>query len=100
MLFAAAIDADEYIVIYDETIPDLPTFMKRYESYGGLAVGWILFGSSGLEERPTGGVLQSYTTCYVESPKYHFKTILNVQYTWLNVNAHYFLYTYGKFAGN
>lgn len=45
--FAAAyIDIDEFFVFYDST-PDLPTLLHEYEGYGGLAVNWRMFGSSG-----------------------------------------------------
>ena len=42
---------------------DINTFMQQYEQYGGLAVNWMIFGSSGHKSRPRGGVLVNYHAC-------------------------------------
>ena len=42
---AAFIDVDEFLVIMDDS-PDLPSLLRDYEGYGGLAVNWRMFGSS------------------------------------------------------
>ena len=36
---------------------------QDYEPYGGLALSWVVFGSSGHVTRPTGGALRSFTKC-------------------------------------
>jgi len=43
---AGMMDADEFLVIKDGS-PSLPAVLQRYEAFGGLAVNWRLFGSSG-----------------------------------------------------
>jgi hypothetical protein len=42
---------------------DINTFLQLYASYGGLAVNWVIFGSSGHAARPRGGVLVNYHAC-------------------------------------
>jgi hypothetical protein len=51
---AGALDTDEFVVIRDGS-PSLPEVLRRYEEYGGLAVNWRLFGSSGHKTRPEVG---------------------------------------------
>lgn len=51
----AFIDADEFFVPHDESWTTLPELLKKYETYGGLAVNWRLFGSSGHITRPKVG---------------------------------------------
>ena len=36
---------DEFLVVMDGS-PDLPSLLREYEGYGGLAVNWRMFGSS------------------------------------------------------
>jgi Glycosyltransferase family 92 len=44
------IDTDEFIVpIKDKNIPD---FLKDYESYGGVFINWVLYGTSGIQRIP------------------------------------------------
>ncbi len=39
----------------------MPSFLTQFETYGGLGVHWIQFGSSGRRVRPLeGGVLGNY----------------------------------------
>ncbi len=45
VLLAAHIDVDEFFVFQDST-PNLPMLLHEYESYGGLAINWHMFGSS------------------------------------------------------
>lgn len=40
-----------------------PALLLASRSAAGLAVHWIIFGSSGHERRPKGGTLRSYTRC-------------------------------------
>lgn len=48
--WVAHIDSDEFLLPLSEK--KIPLILKDYEDYGGLAVYWNLFGSSGLEKRP------------------------------------------------
>jgi len=52
------IDVDEFLV--PEAGLDLKDLLKEYESYGGLAVSSLFFGSGGQKDRPTGGQLGGY----------------------------------------
>jgi hypothetical protein len=36
----AFIDCDEFFIIRDKRVPDLPRLLLEYEGYGGLAVNW------------------------------------------------------------
>jgi hypothetical protein len=36
----AFLDCDEFLVIADPNIADLPQLLQSYEEYGGLAVNW------------------------------------------------------------
>lgn len=38
----------------NDASPNLPALLKDFESYGGLAVNWQLYGSNGFEKRPKG----------------------------------------------
>lgn len=51
-------------------IQSLPAFLATFEgpqappaAVSGVAVHWLIFGSSGHESRPPGGVLRSYHRC-------------------------------------
>lgn len=46
----AFLDVDEFLLpLAGDSVPDV---LRDYEDYGGLVVGWRLFGSSGLQRRP------------------------------------------------
>jgi tetratricopeptide (TPR) repeat protein len=53
------IDADEFLV--PKTAPGLKELLKDYETYGGLAVNSIFFGSNGYQTRPAIGQVAAYT---------------------------------------
>ena len=81
----------------------MPSFLRQYEEYGGLAINWRLFGSSGHITRPEAGTLPSYTKCNPEwAPvNIHVKTFANTQFALSSGgDPHHFLYTEGKFAVN
>lgn len=61
---------------------DITTFLQQYEQYGGLAVNWVIFGSSGHTVRPRGGVLVNYRACLPLSHEQntHVKVIANTKY--------------------
>ena len=58
-----AIDTDEFVVLVNNSARNLTEFLKQYEAYGGLRIGWIVYGSSGHVKRPPGGVLGNYDRC-------------------------------------
>jgi hypothetical protein len=51
----AIIDTDEFLVPIET--PDLKAFLKPYESYGGVAINWQLFGTSNVSTIPQGKTL-------------------------------------------
>lgn len=58
--YIAFIDADEFIVSKsNELIPDIVERLMKNQA-GGLAVNWKMFGSSHLENRPQGLVIENF----------------------------------------
>ena len=53
------IDTDEFLI--PKTTLDLKELLKDYETYGGLAVSSLFFGSNGHQEHPEEGQIASYT---------------------------------------
>lgn len=53
--------------------------MQGYDEYGGLAINWLVFGSSGHKQRPQGGVLVNYRQClpFEQEQNQHVKVIAN-----------------------
>ena len=45
-------------------MPDLFQVLRPYEKYGGLALNWRMFGSSGHLKRPQLPVTQAYTKAF------------------------------------
>jgi hypothetical protein len=92
--FIGMIDADEFIVTRDHC--SVPSILRLYEAYGGLALSWMMFGSSGHIKRPSGGILQNYRNCTVHN---HVKSIVNTNYAVSHYgNPHQFHYSHGKYA--
>lgn len=80
----AFIDADEFIVLHDagpSLRHQLPSFLERYDEHGGLAINWVVFGSSGHAARPAGGVLVNYVSCLQpqQEQNAHVKVIANTR---------------------
>jgi hypothetical protein len=94
----AFIDTDEFIVMKDGTI-DLKAFLKPYRKYGGLAVNWCCFGSSG-HLKTQKSVIQSFTeSCDTESDT--VKSIVNTEKVLISSrNPHGFFYKKGYFCVN
>jgi hypothetical protein len=93
--FMAFIDSDEYIVVAEgnKTIPNV---LHDYERYGGVALNWMFFGSSGHLTKPPGGIIANYDKC---NKDVHVKVIANTQYTrHAGTNPHYFVYTRRHYA--
>ncbi len=55
----AVIDIDEFICPTAKI--KIPSLLKDYESYAGLAINWITFDSNGHICKPQGNVLENYT---------------------------------------
>lgn len=94
----AFFDTDEFLLLRNRSVKDLPTFLKDYELYGGLVVQWRIFGSNRHLVKPNGTVLENYLTCYLSDG---VKSIVNTRYVVSTVgNAHAFKYSDGKYAVN
>jgi hypothetical protein len=98
--FVAFLDIDEFIVVQDKT-KSVPRVLKEYESYGGLVLNWLMFGSSGHNHRPPGGVLENYRNCAPHKDR-NVKTIVNTGLTtaFSGSNVHYFFYPPPYYAVN
>lgn len=72
-------------------------FLKDYESYGGVCVGWEYFNSNGHINRPKGLVTDNFTTALLDN-QCHIKTIIQPEYT-INHHGtpHNFIFNHGKF---
>ncbi|HJP64459.1 MAG TPA: glycosyltransferase family 2 protein [Mucilaginibacter sp.] len=98
----AFIDADEFIVPHTST-GSLPDFLAAYESYGGLGVNWVVFGSNGHVEKPQRPQIESYTTRLPKSDPVndHVKTIVQPRFVKaIPSGPHNFHYVFGKYSVN
>lgn len=101
--FIAFIDVDEFLFLRDPKVADMPALLHDYEAYGGLAVNWVQFGSSGHVHRPRGGTLANFWKCLpLQHPEnLHIKTIVNTLYVeQASGDPHHFSYLQGKVAVN
>jgi hypothetical protein len=108
----AFIDVDEFIMPSaagggppaPDAIPAaLSAFEKSHPSAGGLALNWVIFGSSGHAARPAGGALASYTACLPPSDREnaHIKSIVRTdRAVRVGPDPHHFLYAPGHPAAN
>lgn len=53
----AFVDADEFIV----PEVDIPTLLLARDAHDAIALNWLMFGSSGLVERPPGSLVETFT---------------------------------------
>jgi hypothetical protein len=101
MYWLAVIDCDEFIVpVSTETILAL---LKEFETggYGGLGINWIVYGSSGQQNKKEGLVIERFK-CHSQKSfdcNRHIKTVLNPRYV-LSINVHDAVYTTGKICVN
>lgn len=93
--FIAFIDADEFIVInkgYGDQ--SLPTFLKKFESFGALGINWRVMGSDNHTSRPSGGALENYLSCFPQSEtsiQRHIKSIVNTKFNaTVSLDPHHF----------
>jgi hypothetical protein len=43
--------------------PNLALFLAGFERHAALGVNWVMFGSSGLQQRPPAGPMAGYNAC-------------------------------------
>lgn len=75
---------DERLFCLDGT--NLVEFLKNYENFGGLSVGWYLFNSNGHEKRPEGLIIDNYTNASYD-PLCHIKTIIQPDKTFSTIGT-------------
>lgn len=51
------IDLDEFVVPMEKSLPEI---LENYDQYAGLAINWVIYGSSGHKIRPAGNVKDNY----------------------------------------
>ena len=88
--FMGFIDLDEFLVVRNLSLTGVNQFLQRYEDYGGVSVHWRVVGSSGVRERPSAPVVQSYTQCMPMAFHLHkqFKTFVNTGFGPVMQNPH------------
>lgn len=69
----AFIDDDEFLFPTEQSLTDL---LKEFEPFAGLAIHWMLYGSSGIKEKPEGYVIENYTRRHPNADQ-HVKCIVN-----------------------
>jgi hypothetical protein len=87
-VWLATFDIDEFIVLHkDRHISEL---LENYKDYGGLAINWLVYGSSGHIKKPEGFVRDNYL--WRTPPEYpcnvHVKTISQMEYCKDIFNVH------------
>lgn len=88
----ACIDADEFLVPAEGD--DLRVLLRRVpEEVAALVLNWRIFGSSGLEKRPSGTTLESYRRRASDDfwPNRHIKSIVRPRQAILTFTTHEFL---------
>jgi hypothetical protein len=82
-------DADEFVVIKDHR--SIPEFLDGYNGYPGVALHWLMFGSSRHVDRPGGPVIEAYAYRGVE-PNFHVKCFVRADAVaqWRNTHSWYF----------
>ena len=99
--YIAFIDVDEFLYSCepDKTVKqEVLELFARNPRAGSLAVNWRMFGSSGHETKPEGGVLENYLYRARENGKGNecIKTIVNPRRVYKYIHSHYPMY-YKKF---
>lgn len=66
------IDIDEFL--FCPTGESLPSFLSRYENFGGIFVNWLMFGTSTIEELQPGSlIIENLTQCALADHPLHFR---------------------------
>lgn len=101
MDWLAAIDTDEFL--YTTGGQKLGEFLKKYHNYGGIAVNWVKFGTSGVEDfEPNKLMIEVLTQCakYNNHQNKFIKSIVQPKYVSDCRSPHCFRYVEGKYAVN
>lgn len=88
----AFLDADEFVVFQphavQQGITNVNVLLPPYEKYGGLALNWMLFGSSGHVDKPKAGLFASYTSCVPQSHTESTHVKVSSVTRWLQLQLH------------
>lgn len=86
----ALMDIDEFLlpVAGDDLRPILE---REFDSYSAVGVNWVIFGSNGFRERPSGLVSANYTRCsrLQFAPNEHVKSIVDPKAVAATAHPHY-----------
>jgi len=92
--WVAFLDCDEFLI--PKQVDTIQEVLKEYESYGGLCVNWVMFGSNGFLTKPLGLVTELYTLSKVNQ---HIKTIVQPEFVTRSAGpSHCFRYEKGYYA--
>jgi glycosyltransferase involved in cell wall biosynthesis len=93
----AFIDLDEFIV--PMTTKTIPEFLRDFESFPGIEINWVLYGSGGHREKNEGLVMERFKDHDVWDSRYNrtIKSIHNPRCVFY-LNSHKADYIYGKLA--
>lgn len=93
--WVAFIDVDEFLV--PKGTDDFRTILKDFRAFGGLAINWQTFGSSGHLTRPPGLQTENFTMRGAVNFDWnrHIKTIARPSTVYSAPNCHHFLYKPG-----
>jgi hypothetical protein len=101
--FMAVVDLDEFIVPIDDklTLIDvLKNIVRRRPYAAGVAIPWLMYGSSHHKRRPEGLVIDNYLYRAQDSFMLNVKTVFNPRLASGYNNPHYPIYKYGAFSIN
>lgn len=93
-------DVDEFFIPVQRD--DLVDLLKDYEKYGGLAVNWQVYGSSGNKTKPAGFQFERYTMKVPSGAKVntHVKSVVRPDRVVRCTSPHSFQYMDGSYAVN
>lgn len=98
-VWLAAIDVDEFLFCPNGAL--LPEFLKSYIGFGGVAVNWIKFGTSGVEDIPPKVcMIELLTHCLnpQAADNKFVKSIVQPKLVTRCLGAHHFDYLLGYYA--
>ena len=94
--FLGFIDVDEFVTIALRRVT-ISSILSLYTDYVGLSLNWKIYGSSGHDSRPAGGMQQNYCTCEPGYDK-HTKVFVNTAKV-LSMQTQHPLCAYGGLQG-
>ena len=101
--FMAVVDLDEFIVPADDklSLVDVLKDIVRQRPYAaGVAVPWLMYGSSHHDTRPEGLLIENYLYRAQDSFMLNIKTVFNPRLVSGYNNPHYPIYNHGAFSIN